>query len=87
MRKTAHSFRKSTAQRRPRSPQKIRIPWFFFSRHLEVEPIGLKRFSPVEGIDQRLDTEKQAAGSPCRLVTLIGLHQGFSADMLHDIKR
>ncbi len=30
MRKTAHSFRKSTAQRRPRSPQKIRIPCFFF---------------------------------------------------------
>ena len=26
-------------------------------RHLEVEPIGLKRFSLVEGIDQRLDTE------------------------------
>jgi hypothetical protein len=56
-------------------------------RHLEVESIGLKRFSPVEDIDQRLDTKKQAAGSPCRLVTLIGLHQGFSADMLHYIKR
>jgi hypothetical protein len=26
-------------------------------RHLEVEPIGLKRFSLVEGIDQRLDTK------------------------------
>ena len=26
-------------------------------RHLEVEPIGLKRLSLVEGIDQRLDTE------------------------------
>ncbi len=56
-------------------------------RHLEVEPIGLKRFSPVDDIDQRLDTDKLAAGSLCRLVSLIGLHQGFSADMLHDIKR
>jgi hypothetical protein len=26
-------------------------------RHLEVESIGLERFSPVKGIDQRLDTE------------------------------
>ena len=30
MRETAHSFRKSTAQRRPRWLKKIRIPWLFF---------------------------------------------------------
>ncbi len=30
MRETAHSFRKSTAQRRLRSPQKIHTPWGFF---------------------------------------------------------
>ena len=54
--------------------------------HLDVESESPKGFSLVKGIQQCQDTKKEAAGSSGDFVTLIGFHQSFPADMVHDIK-
>ncbi len=54
--------------------------------HLDVESESLKWFSLVEGIEQCQDTEKKAAGIPSDFMTLVGFHQSFPANMVHDIE-
>ena len=50
MPETAHSFRKSTAQRRLRSPQKIHTPSFLFNHANQAQPVT-RSDPPLNGSD------------------------------------
>ena len=88
MRETAHSFRKSTAQRRPRSLKKIRIPWFFFRQQngviLNSDVLQPDNLSSLVADSSVEDSDHASAASTVPLlVTLLSLIRGLRPELPH----